>query len=67
MARNGAKLFSLGDSGHSTLPRELVVPRRLSGRVRDADSNFRSVSMKAILWLEASIVLPWASTLVSES
>lgn len=57
MAKNGAKLFSLGDSGHSALPRELIVPRRLSGRVRDADSNFRSVSMKAILWLEASTVL----------
>ena len=67
MARNGAKLFSLDVSDHSTLPRELVVPRRLSGRVRDADSSFRSVSMKAILWLEASIVLPWASTLASES
>lgn len=50
-----------------TLVTPHIVPRRLSGRVRDADSNFRSVSMEAILWLEASIVLPWASTLASES
>lgn len=67
MARNGAKLFSLGDSGHSALPRELIVPRRLSGRVRDADSNFRSILYESNSVAGSKHCAPWASILASES